>query len=525
MKTIFLSLGHRSSLFRPGLRPFLWFILVAASCRKQTQEMSSKELKTAANVLYYYVDGTNGNDKNDGQSLSTAWKTIQQSFTAATPGSVVAIRGGTYQEQLTVKVSGTAGNPITFTNYNSEQVIIDGSKNTGTVIITIADRSFLYFRNLTIRNITKNNAMGIYVSASATGGSNSLTFRNLIVKNINWTASTATTPNDNDNAQAFIAYGYGGTQASAITNLTIDSCEFTGNITGFSESVSVDGNVDTFNITNNKVHDNSNIGIAAEGNYGTSKTAALDHARNGFIGHNICFNNNAAYATSGGIYVDGGQHIKVEGNLCYQNGYGIEVGNEQNGSASNITVADNLIYLNQVSGLAIGGYDTKTTGQVLNCVIRNNTFIQNNTNGDGSGEMDITKASNCTFENNIFYTNKENTLFSLEPITPQAGNHLNYNCWFTAGGDPANINVNWLNNGYSSFADYRTGTGQDANSLFADPLLVQLVFPSPDLHLKTGSPCIQKGDLSLITDPLETDYDGKPRIVNGKVDMGAYEIQ
>jgi len=113
----------------------------------------------------------------------------------------------------------------------------------------------------------------------------------------------------------------------------------------------------------------------------------------------------------------------------------------------------------------------------------------------------------------------------MEPITPQANNRLNYNCWFTAGADPNNININWLNTGYSAFADYRAGTGEDANSIFADPLLVHLIFPAPDLHLKTGSPCIQKGDPSLIIAPNETDYDGKPRIFNGKVDMGAYEMQ
>ena len=33
-----------------------------------------------------YVDGTNGNDTNDGLTLATAWATIQKSFDSAQPG-------------------------------------------------------------------------------------------------------------------------------------------------------------------------------------------------------------------------------------------------------------------------------------------------------------------------------------------------------------------------------------------------------------------------------------------------------
>src|SRR5205823_786873 len=99
------------------------------------------------------------------------------------------IRGGTYYEQLAVHVTGTAGNPITFTNYNSEQVIIDGSKISGTTILTITDKSFLIFSNLTVQHITKNNAVGILVSANKTGGVSDLTFHNVVLKSINWTSN------------------------------------------------------------------------------------------------------------------------------------------------------------------------------------------------------------------------------------------------------------------------------------------------------------------------------------------------
>jgi hypothetical protein len=496
------------------------------SCKKDSSE-NPKEDTPANEALaagqVYYVDGAQGNNQNDGRTLATAWKTIQKSFDAAVAGSTVMIKGGTYYEQLTVRVSGTAGNPVTFTSYNNEQVIIDGSKNAGTTIITIADKKFLTFSNLTVQNITKNNAVGILVSASKNGGVSDLTFQKVALKKINWTSSASTKPNSSQNSQPFIAFGYGATQANAITNLVIDSCEFANNITGYSESLSLDGNIDGFTITNNKVHDNSNIGIAAIGHYGVSSNSQLDQARNGLIRGNLCFNNKASYATSAGIYVDGGKDIKIDRNITYQNGYGIEIGHEENGTASNITVTNNLIYLNEVTGLAIGGYDTGTSGQVINSVIRNNSFFKNNTNNDGSGEIYMTKASNCTIGNNVFYTNNQNTLFSLENISPQTGNVIDYNDWYTPSGNASDININWRNTSYESFADYKTKTGQDAHSFFKDPLFTST--STPDLHVKTGSPCLRTGNAAWITDATEKDLDGKSRVVNGAVDMGAYQQQ
>jgi hypothetical protein len=499
------------------------------SCKKETAENTADTPDTPASgskmaLSVYYVDGAAGNDSNDGLTLATAWKTIQKSFNTAVAGSMVLIKGGTYYEQLTVKVSGTAGNPVTFTNYNGEQVIIDGSKNSGTTIVTITDKSNLVFSNLTVQHITKNNAIGVLVSASKSGGVSNVTFHNVAFKNINWTSSASTTPNSNQNAQPFIAFGYGTAQANAITNLVIDSCEFTGNITGFSESLSLDGNIDGFTLTNNKVHDNSNIGIAAIGHYGTSSNSTLDQSRNGLISRNTCFNNKAGYATSGGIYVDGGANIKIDRNITYQNGYGIEIGNEENGTASNITVTNNVIYLNEVSGIAIGGYDTGTTGQVTNCTIRNNSFFKNNTNNDGSGEFYMTKASNCTIGNNVFYTNSQNTLFTLENISPQTGNVIDYNDWYTQTGNASDININWRTTSYGSFSDYKTKTAQDAHSTFKDPLF-NGIGTIPDLHVKTGSPCLRTGNVSWITDAAEKDLDGNPRVVNGAVDMGAYQQQ
>ncbi len=45
-----------------------------------------------------------------------------------------------------------------------------------------------------------------------------------------------------------------------------------------------------------------------------------------------------------------------------------------------------------------------------------------------------------------------------------------------------------------------------------------------DLRLLGSSPCIDAGDNSAIPPSVVVDLDGNPRIINGIVDMGAYEV-
>lgn len=52
---------------------------------------------------------------------------------------------------------------------------------------------------------------------------------------------------------------------------------------GLSETVAVKGNVDSFEVANNKVHHNNSIGIVLIGHEGVSPVAALDPARNGIV--------------------------------------------------------------------------------------------------------------------------------------------------------------------------------------------------------------------------------------------------
>ncbi|MFZ5989419.1 MAG: DNRLRE domain-containing protein [Bacillota bacterium] len=78
----------------------------------------------------YYISNS-GNDNNDGESKASAWKTLAKVNGYTMQGNdTYRFKGGdTFQAQLLVHDSGTSGNPITFTNYDSGRPIINTIEN------------------------------------------------------------------------------------------------------------------------------------------------------------------------------------------------------------------------------------------------------------------------------------------------------------------------------------------------------------------------------------------------------------
>jgi hypothetical protein len=77
--------------------------------------------------------------------------------------------------------------------------------------------------------------------------------------------------------------------------------------------------------------------------------------------------------------------------------------------------------------------------------------------------------------------------------------------------------------GIATRGGYTGATNTDP--LFVSPVVGPAPTTSGDLRLKTGSPAINAGDNNVANPALPaTDLDGKPRILGGTVDMGAYEF-
>jgi len=159
------------------------------------------------------------------------------------------------------------------------------------------------------------------------------------------------------------------------------------------------------------------------------------------------------------------------------------------------------------AGAAIS-YEGGTTGAgtISNC-----TFFGNSARGNG-GAVYKQDGSTTTFTNSIFWSN-------------------------TAGGSGPHVYITGTNTATVVRSSDVGGSGFDGTNgnIDADPMFVS-TSGTVDVHLKPGSPCIDKGgtaDLAPdmldldgdgnVTEPLPFDLDGLPRVEGANVDMGATE--
>ncbi|WP_256363059.1 right-handed parallel beta-helix repeat-containing protein [Streptomyces sp. TRM70350] len=91
--------------------------------------LASPSSSTAAAQTSTLTVATNGDDANPG-TVAAPLRTIQRAVDLAEPGTVIQIRGGTYDPSVNIRIqkSGTASQPITMRAYGGEHVVIDGEK-------------------------------------------------------------------------------------------------------------------------------------------------------------------------------------------------------------------------------------------------------------------------------------------------------------------------------------------------------------------------------------------------------------
>ncbi|WP_249898868.1 right-handed parallel beta-helix repeat-containing protein [Paenibacillus sp. PK3_47] len=431
-------------------------------------------------VNVYYV-AADGNDNNQG-TLDSPWATLQHAADNAMPGSHIYLRGGVYHQKLHITSGGSEGaGSMVFAGYPKETAILDGEGlpvDGLEGLIEIENASYVTISELEIRNY-KTSAKdevpaGIYIH----GAGKSISLLNNRIHSI---ANTA--PLNEDDLSGRDAHGiavYGTEADEALSHLKIAGNEVYDLVLGSSEAVAVNGNVDSFEITDNIIHDNDNIGIDIIGYEGTAGVETVDQARNGTVKGNLVYgissNYNPSYGTSlpndshsaGGIYIDGGRSILVEQNRVYDNDIGIELASEHKGKLTrDITVRNNLVYLNRLTGIAMGGYD-EDRGGTSESTIAFNTLYMNDLLGAGNGQLFLqANLSGNTLTDNIVVASGSGVLISNE-YTSNIMNTVDRNLYFAEAGEEEAFWL-WKKNEYTGFAAYQHGTGNDFNSKFADP--------------------------------------------------------
>jgi Right handed beta helix region len=457
----------------------------------------------------YYVS-LSGNNFNSG-TLSMPWQTLQYSIDQLTTNDTLNILEGIYTEKINI----TASN-VYIRNYFSNNPVIDAlGITTQNPILNINNKSNVTIEGLEIKNNIQTDAQGILID----GFGANIKIKNCKVHDIHFSSDVDAPVNSSTNAQGIIVYGTD--ENNAITNLKIQNNEIYNCRLGYSEGLAMNGNVDGFEITGNNVHDLTNIGIVIIGHEGNCPNPANDQARYGVIKNNVTHDCISAYATSGGIYVDGGKLSIIENNISYKNGYGIEIGCENIGKTTDgIVVRNNIIYNNEISGIALGGFDYPSgSGKVINTLITNNTLYYNDYSNSGNGELYLSYCENSIIENNIFFTSTQNTLAYADLSQPVL--IFDYNTIYCEAG-ASELSAEWNGNALSGFEGFALGSQTNANSQFADPQFALQSITNPNFHLLSISPAINAGNPSFNSTLGENDLDGELR-TNGIVDCGADE--
>ena len=494
------------------------FMLLACVCGAFGQPNSS-----------FYV-ATTGNNSNPG-TQAAPWRTIQHAADTARAGSTVNVRGGIYEELVSINASGNATDGfITFRSYPCETAILEAEHFTPSGrsgVLTINNKSYVRIEGFEIRNFRTAEHRLAPLGIDVIGAGSHIELLKNNVHHIEQTFEGRDAPGQGGNGFGIAVYG---TDAKTpITDLIIDGNEVHHLKTGSSESLVVNGNVTNFRITHNVVHDNNNIGIDVIGFERTAPDPAVDQARDGVVSRNLVYNitsrGNPAYRndeSSDGIYVDGGTRILIEQNVIHDVDFGIELASEHKDRATSYVIArNNLVYHGHTAGVSIGGYAPER-GRTDHCTVINNTLYDNDTSATGSGEfqMQWNMADNI-FANNIVYAGSRclMTLIKSEVKSDQPPVNIDHNFYYCAYGSKAST---WkeIDATVTGFEKYAQSSGNDRHSHFLDPHFVDAA--TKDFHLRSDSPAIAAGT----TDGMpvgELDLEGSPRVKSGNIDIGCYQ--
>jgi parallel beta-helix repeat protein len=386
-------------------------------------------------------------------SSTAPWRTLQKAANTMNPGDTTLIANGTYPGGITQTRDGTASARITFRAINVGGVVIAGDQTTATDAFYINQANYVVVDGLTVQ---RGRRAGIRVSLS-----NGVTIRRCrLISNSRWGIFT-------DYSDDLL--------------LESNECAFSGTEHGIYVSNSGDRPIIRFN----SLHDNTCAGVQINADPGLLNPSLGSRGDGITVGalvdRNIIYNNGSGGAA--GINLASVRSSRIVNNLVFNNRAGGIAGwddgyGNQWGSKNNVIV-HNTVYFRPGEGRWCLSLKNGSTGNV----------VQNNIlNGGARGAIEIDRDSSVS---------------------------SNYNLLRRAGS--TGIATNEDTGAVYTLASWRSATGQDTQSIDADPLFVS---PGSNFHLRVGSPAINTG--ANRTD-VTVDLDGRGRPIGGRWDMGCYE--
>jgi parallel beta-helix repeat protein len=480
-----------------------------------------------------YVDQSAIGGADDGTSWPNAFLGLQQALGVATPGFTIDVAQGTYYPttgtdrtvsfQLEGGVAiygGFAGDTTatpgasSVTNYPT---ILSG--NIGNPLIN-SDNSY----HVVAASGVNDTAIldGFTISAGNADGSNLNQYigGGMYIVNSSPTLTNCTFTGCSGESLDINVYSGGGGIYDNASSPTLTNCVFSNNSAGDAVGGGMfNDNSSSPTLTDCTFSGNmaTNSGGAGGGMFNNSSTPILNGCN---------FNGNNA-AEGGGIFNEFSSptltNCKFSGNTAGDFGGGISDGMWASPTLIGcIFTGNSAMYY----GGGIINENATLPPTLTNCVFSGNiaTF-----GGAIYNDLASPTLTNCTFNGNTA-TNSGGGIWNQNSSSPTLTNCI---CW----GDSATIGseidngtpglsgqgITTYSNPVVTYSDIQSGFAGTGNRN-ADPLFVNAA--AGNLQLQPGSPCIDAGSNAAInaTD-VTTDVAGNPRIVNGIVDMGAYEYQ
>jgi len=463
----------------------------------------------------YYVAPW-GNDDSLG-TFDKPWKTIGKAALTMIAGDSVFIRAGTYKEDVNPASSGTITDPITYANYNNEEIIVEGGE---TVTGWIQDAGNRYRADVSFTPSPRFSS-----SRDPAGNLGGLVLQDGAKLDYAMSASPVAvdSPGDyymNDSAgmgPPYTIYVY-------IRDLGqgYDPNNYEMMLGRYRKGFDLDGGEDyqvVDGLTFRDYNDNAIHSIGS--NYCQFKNLKLysnfitgiyltDYSRNCMIERCLFWDNG-----HGGIELARSNMVTIKRNKFIS----IDLGDGRGGNGAHMWLGpiglfcDSCLIENNIGFKTGSGYTNNAFIYVNGSfnTVRHNSGIRFGTGGiaifDGRGNTVINNAIDCDIGIaciNVFPN-----------AVADSGHFIQFNDFYAQ--NPVG-KYRWNNIAYNSLTEWQTASGQ-TNNIDSVP---GFAYPdSENLHLVSGSDCIDAGTANNAS---AEDYDGISRPQGAGYDIGAYEF-
>ena len=469
---------------------------------------------SAAKCTTYYV-ATWGNNDSLG-TYGNPWRTINKAATTMIAGDSVLIMEGVYKESVNPVNSGSLTEPITYTNYNREDVVVEGGEEVSSWVQDSGNRYS------TTVNFTPSPRFSS--SRDPAGNLGGLILQDGAKMRYAMSPSIA----DVDSPGEYymndsVGMGPPYTMYVYIRDLGqgYDPNNYQMLIGRFRKGFDLDGGEDYQVVDGLTFRDYNDNAIHS-------------------VGSNYCeFRNLKLYSSFiTGIYLTSySRNNVIEQCIFWDNGHG---GIELAQAHSNIVRRNKFTSIDLGDGLGGNGAHMWLGPLTYNsdsCIVENNIGFQTGSDylrgpfialrgsynivrhnsgiNFGMAGMAIIDGGNDYVINNAMDCNLGLACINVFPdAVSDSGHFIQYNDFYAE--DPT-AKYRWNGVSYNSLAEWEAASGQSNNidSIpgFAEP-------DSEDLHLLAGSFCIDAGTPDSAS---SEDYDGNPRPQGAGYDIGAYE--